>query len=75
LKNELTNSARRFKKKEIQVIQLICSEYNTREIADELGIGKRTVESYRAAILKKIHARNTAGVIIYAIKNGLFKVH
>jgi DNA-binding NarL/FixJ family response regulator len=62
----------KFSNKEKQIIQLICQEYASKEIADQLHLTHRTVEFYRKEIQKKIGARNMAGVIVYALRNGLF---
>ncbi|SFW62782.1 two component transcriptional regulator, LuxR family [Sinomicrobium oceani] len=53
--------------REIEVVKLICSELTNQEIGDKLYISKRTVESHRQRILEKIGARNTVGLVIYAI--------
>lgn len=58
--------------REQQIIQLICTELTNREIADKLSISVRTVEGHREAILQKLKAKNTVGIVMYAIKNGLY---
>ncbi|HEY9362595.1 MAG TPA: LuxR C-terminal-related transcriptional regulator [Chitinophagaceae bacterium] len=60
--------------KETKIVQLICMEYINQRIADELGLSKRTVEDYRERIKKKINAKNTAGIVMYAIQSGIFKI-
>lgn len=57
--------------KELAVVSLICKEFSNKEIADKLGLSKRTVESYRVAILVKTGAKNTAGIVLYAVKHNL----
>jgi DNA-binding CsgD family transcriptional regulator len=52
----------------------VCQQYTSEEIADELGLSKRTVEGYRANILEKMKAKNSVGILIYAVKNGLYKI-
>jgi DNA-binding CsgD family transcriptional regulator len=64
----------RFTPMELRVIQLVCRENSTEEIAEKLGIGKRTVEDYRSNIIKKMKVRNSVGILFFAIKNGLFKI-
>ncbi len=59
---------------EIKIMKLVCKQYMTPEIAVKLGIKKRTLEGYRLNLNKKIKAKTTAGIVIYAIKNGLFKI-
>ena len=60
--------------REKEILQLICQEKNNDEIADALFISNKTVEDHRQSILKKTNAKNAAGVVIYAIKHGLYKV-
>jgi DNA-binding NarL/FixJ family response regulator len=61
-----------FSTREIHIIILICKEFGNKEIADKLNLSVRTVEGYREKILEKIKARNTAGIVVYAIKNGYY---
>lgn len=56
-------------KRETEVIKLICQEYNTQEIADQLFLSPHTVETHRANILLKIGAKNTAGLVLWAVQN------
>jgi DNA-binding NarL/FixJ family response regulator len=60
--------------KEIDVIQLICEEMTNKEIADHLNLSTRTIEGYRERIQDKIGARNSAGIVIYAIRNKIYTV-
>jgi len=53
---------------------LICEEYSAKEIGDKLFHSMRTVEGYRSKILDKMNAKNTAGIVIYAIKHGIYAV-
>lgn len=57
-----------------QIIYCICKEMTSKEIAAELFLSIHTVESYRKDISKKIGAKSMAGVVIFAIKMGIFKV-
>lgn len=61
-------------KKEIKVIQLICKQYTNQDIADNIGLSKRTVDGIRIGILNKIRVKNTAGVVIFAIRQGIYKI-
>ncbi|MBK9147839.1 MAG: response regulator transcription factor [Flavobacteriales bacterium] len=58
--------------RELEVLQLICKELTTTEIAGKLFLSPRTVEGYRNNILLKTGARNTAGIVVYAMTKGLF---
>ncbi len=55
--------------REREVLKLICQEMTNQEIADKLFISKRTVESHRQRILDKVGAKNTVGLVVYAIVN------
>ncbi|MDO7874266.1 response regulator transcription factor [Hymenobacter sp. ASUV-10] len=57
--------------RERDVLELICKQRTGQEIADELGVSVRTVDGHRSSILEKTGARNTAGLVLFAIKHGL----
>ncbi len=58
-------------KRELEVLELICKEYTSSEIGEKVGLSARTVDNHRLNILKKIGARNTVGMVMYAMKKGL----
>ncbi|MPS74880.1 MAG: response regulator transcription factor [Chryseobacterium sp.] len=60
--------------REIDVVKLICQEKTNQEIADVLFLSPRTVESHRQRILDKIGAKNTVGIVIYAVINNIHSV-
>ncbi len=60
--------------REIEVLKLICRELTAKEIAEKLYISKRTVEGHRNSLLMKTGCRNTAGLVIYAIRHDLFRL-
>jgi DNA-binding NarL/FixJ family response regulator len=64
----------KFTLRETTVIRLICQQQTNREIADQLGLSIRTVESHREKIQEKTGAKNSVGVVIYAIRNDMFKI-
>ncbi|RED48980.1 response regulator [Seonamhaeicola aphaedonensis] len=55
-------------KKEAEVLLLISKGNTTKEIAAELYVSSRTIETHRANILKKLNVKNTAELIIKAVK-------
>lgn len=57
--------------RERQVVSLIAVGKSTREIAQELGIGVKTVETHRQHIMEKLGFRKTAQIAVYAIREGL----
>lgn len=62
-----------FTDREKEIITLICLQNTAQEIGDKLFISKRTVEGYRTKILEKMDVRNTAGVVVYALKNNMIR--
>ena len=60
---------------ETEILELICHEYTAVEIAKRLFISERTVEGHRNHLLLKTGAKNTAGLVIYAVKNGIVDVY
>ncbi|OEK06298.1 response regulator [Roseivirga misakiensis] len=61
-------------KRELEIIQLICQEKTTGEIADELSISTHTVESHRANILLKLELKNSVGLAKWAIQNEVYEL-
>ena len=57
-----------FTDREIEIIRYICQQLTAQQIADKVFLSKRTVEGHRTRILEKMNVRNTAGVVIYALK-------
>ncbi len=57
--------------RETEILIGVCRGLNNQEIADELFISKRTVDKHRANIMEKTGCKNTASLVIYAIKNQL----
>lgn len=58
--------------REKEIIVLICAEYTSKAIAHTLHLSKRTVEGHRTRIMDKIGAKSVAGIITYAIENGIY---
>jgi DNA-binding NarL/FixJ family response regulator len=60
--------------REAEVLPLVCEGLSNNQIADRLFISKRTVDKHRANILAKTGCRNTASLVVYAVKNNLIKI-
>jgi len=60
--------------REQEVLLLICKGFSNQEIAEQLFISKRTVDHHRASLLTKTNTRNTASLVIYAIKHKMVEV-
>jgi two-component system, NarL family, response regulator LiaR len=60
--------------REEEVLYHICQGLSNHEIAENIGISKRTVDKHRENILLKTESKNTAGLVMYAIRNGIVDV-
>jgi DNA-binding NarL/FixJ family response regulator len=61
-------------RREKEILLKICEGLSNHEIADALFISKRTVDKHRANLLAKTGSKNTASLILYAIKNRLIEI-
>jgi DNA-binding NarL/FixJ family response regulator len=60
-----------FTPREKQILQLICAELSTKEIADKLYISENTVETHRKNMMAKTGAKNVIGLVKLAIQQSL----
>jgi DNA-binding NarL/FixJ family response regulator len=60
--------------REKKVLELICHQYTCEEIGEQLHLAKRTIEGHRNKILAKTNMKNTAGLVIYAIRNKIIDI-
>jgi len=61
-------------KREKEILAKICEGLSNQEIADALFISKRTVDKHRANLLGKTNSKNTASLILFAIRNKLIEI-
>ena len=57
--------------RERQVLQQVAEGRSSKEIASQMGLTAKTAESYRARIMDKLNIHDTAGLVRYAIRQGL----
>ncbi|HLP13160.1 MAG TPA: response regulator transcription factor [Flavobacteriales bacterium] len=57
--------------REMEVIRLICQELSSKEISERMCVSIRTIEGIREKILEKTGARNTVGIVMYAVKHNI----
>lgn len=60
--------------REKEILELLCKELTNTEIGEQLFLSPRTVEGHRNNLLAKTGCRNTAGLVIFAIKNGIYNI-
>jgi len=63
-----------FNEKELQLINYLCEEFNSDEIAKTMFLSKKTIDGLRLKIKNELNVRNSIGIVKYAIKNGLYKI-
>ena len=71
---ENENKIANLSKREQEILLKICEGLSNQEIAESLFISKRTVDKHRANLLGKTSSKNTASLILYAIRNKLIKI-
>ncbi|HYJ62563.1 MAG TPA: response regulator transcription factor [Parafilimonas sp.] len=57
--------------REQEVLKMICEEKTAVEIGKEIFLSPRSVEGIRTRLIEKVGVRNTAGLVMFAVKNGL----
>ena len=57
--------------RELQVLKLLADGLRSKEIADNLGIGAKSVETYRARLMEKLKLGSVAELTRYAVREGI----
>ncbi|HEY8898682.1 MAG TPA: response regulator transcription factor [Niastella sp.] len=60
-----------FSERELEVLKLICEEKTAAEIGGEIFLSSRSVEGIRQRLIEKVGVRNTAGLVMFAVKNNI----
>jgi DNA-binding NarL/FixJ family response regulator len=71
---EYESNSANLSKREIEILLKICEGLSNQEIAETFFISKRTVDKHRANLLGKTNSKNTASLILFAIKNKLIEI-
>jgi DNA-binding NarL/FixJ family response regulator len=79
LSNEVNDKQRKINdlqltNRETEVLDLICEGLSNNEISERLFLSPKTIESHKNKLMQKTDCKNTASLIIYAIKNQLVKL-
>ncbi len=59
--------------REMQILSLLASGNSSSQIADAINISRRTVENHRANIMRKVGVNSIAGLMAYAVREGLLE--
>jgi len=57
-----------------EILQLIAEGKSTKEIAFQLNVSVKTVETHRAALMERLDIHDVAGLVLYAVRHGLISV-
>jgi DNA-binding NarL/FixJ family response regulator len=57
--------------REREVVRYICMEFTAQEIAQKIDVSPRTVEAIKDRLMERFGAKNTAGLVFFAVKNNL----
>lgn len=57
--------------REIEIIQLLVEGRSNKEMARELGLSVRTVESHRLHVMQKLHVRSLIQLVYHALDHGI----
>jgi len=60
--------------RETEFLKLACTEMSYKEIAAEMHLSPRTIDGYRDALFEKLDIKTRTGLVVYAIKHGIYQV-
>lgn len=72
--NDDNSSKIRLKDREIEFIIHTCSEMTYKQIAEKMFLSPKTIDGYRDNLFQKLNIKNRIGLVLYAIKNGIYKL-
>ena len=61
--------------REIEIIKYIAEGLSNKQIADKLSLSTHTVNTHRKNIMNKLDVNNTAGIVMFAVKNQLLETN
>ena len=68
---EINRVSKKLTDREFEFIKNCCSEMTYKEIADKMGISKRTVDIFRDSVFAKLNCKSRVGVVMLAIKSNV----
>ncbi len=74
LNNMHRKPEQQLKDRELEFLELVSTELTYKEIADKMCVSPRTVDGYREALFEKLKVRSRVGLVVYAIKHGIYKL-
>jgi len=68
------DSLEQFNAVDFEILQLICQQKNANEIAKQMKMSVNTINKYRGKLMEKTNSQNLAGMVIFAIQNGIYVI-
>ena len=68
------DSLDQFNTTDFEILQLICQQKNANDIAKEMKMSVNTINKYRSKLMEKTNSQNLAGMVIFAIQNGIYVI-
>ena len=72
--NMKKESLEQFNSVDFEILQLMCQQKNANEIAKEMKMSVNTINKYRSKLMEKTNSQNLAGMVIFAIQNGIYVI-
>jgi DNA-binding NarL/FixJ family response regulator len=72
--NMKKDSLDQFNAVDFEILQLICQQKNANEIAKQMKMSVNTINKYRGKLMEKTNSQNLAGMVIFAIQNGIYVI-
>jgi DNA-binding NarL/FixJ family response regulator len=72
--NMKKDSLEQFNAIDFEILQLICQQKNANEIAKQMKMSVNTINKYRGKLMEKTNSQNLAGMVIFAIQNGIYVI-
>jgi DNA-binding NarL/FixJ family response regulator len=63
-----------FNSVDFEILKLICQQKNANEISEEMKMSVNTINKYRSKLMEKTNSQNLAGMVIFAIQNGIYVI-
>lgn len=70
--NDISSYKKTLSNKEEKMVNMICRQMTSHEIADKLHLSVHSVNTYRTRLINKLDVKNSIGLVLYAIEHGIF---
>jgi len=69
-----TDSVTTLTSRELEVVRLVVAGYSSTEIAEQMALSAKTIDTYRARLMRKLGVKNVADLIKFAVVHGLISL-